>query len=369
MITLPSVSRRTFLKVAGAAAAVETTLLYSSPVSDIFTYHNPFVTAHPRIKGLYPLIIKSGSAESHYAISQLGRIKNGAYYLRLILQEGTFAQYFHAIESFVMSNLGETDVTIQRMIGSREGWERSIGMLIQKQRKEHAGSFSGFPLRVYQTLFFRHPVIYSDLAKVLRPNSVVWDAGCSIGLSTESLRMALRPDIRVIGTDISPYALNYSRRAKYLLTAPVLIGTYKTDFESDQTHLDHFFHYAREQKWDPGNVLSSFFSLKEGSLGKLFISSRDESKISFNYDDITLEKSVILDNSVDAVVYTNVHRYLGRRGDLAVHKIHKKLKSGGSVYFGGLEDFIPSFEAVFGKGRLLSKNRKTGFCYYVFVKK
>ncbi|NQT30175.1 MAG: hypothetical protein HQ596_06360 [Candidatus Saganbacteria bacterium] len=379
------------------------------------------------IRRLWPKIMRSGSSESEMGISMLAAIKGGSAYLRLVISEGTFAQYYLACQELAQSNLSEADIIIKEMIvDSQLSWEKAAGMLILGYRVSHGNSSLSNPLQmlepflesedpllrfgaivglmrmrklanlerfmrrnpkspaaaeisqlvsntepalhdfrileVYQTSFFRHPHIYPELIQdfqsCTKPKHVIWDVGCSAGLSAESFRMALltAPDtsskLQVIGTDVEPLALVYAERGKYLLEATSLVGTREWGYCNDGTEIEEFSTYAQSQgwsHWQAAGVLTRFFKIEDGSLGKTY-TVRPDQRAEFGFDDITTQASFISDRSVDGAVYTNVHRLLPQLvRTRAPAKIYAKLAPGGKVYVSSLRAYtFDDFEQVFG---------------------
>jgi chemotaxis methyl-accepting protein methylase len=235
------------------------------------------------------------------------------------------------------------------------------------------GVFVWEPATTYITSFFRYSDLLEEMRRDFAAHSqaeyVVWDIGCSSGLSTESIRVALLADgggksrLRLLGTDLDPLAVIYAARRIYLLEAPDPI-----ELNLGPRELDNYYTFAQIYGWDPAAVLGRFFVKRAGVFAPLYESKHDPGEISYEWDDVTAAYSPLQDESVDAVVYTNVDHQLDDAGRFQVRqKIFRKLKPGGRVFYiqSSREPYkgLADFSAVFG-GPLKVKN---GFV--VFVKR
>ncbi|NQT30174.1 MAG: hypothetical protein HQ596_06355 [Candidatus Saganbacteria bacterium] len=350
-------------------------------------------------------------------ILYLADIEGSCPYVRLVMQEGTFDQFYLAASTLADSSFLEADTTIQEMINSSEAWEKALGMIVWGERVElgraqesnpaalitpylasedpvlqlgaivglmrmgekdtlqtFANKNQGTPVEgkinnflnyhdnlfinhwllyvpgergsdAFQTAFFRNLDLIDAVAReaqtFLSP-PLIWDIGCSSGLSSESFRIATGAE--VVGTDICPFSLLYAERGKYLLESVPTVslgGTEKDLFET----------YAQEHVLDAERIIKRDFTIEEGVLGPLYIAKRRDSSIRFAFDDIASPYSTIPDESIDIAVYTNVHYLLPPKQKLAaIEKIHTKLKPGGKVFvIISRSETDTEFEAVFGR--------------------
>ena len=235
----------------------------------------------------------------------------------------------------------------------------------------------------YKTYFFRFPDICDELKNEIKchPDSfTVWEAGCSVGLTTESMSIALNNEINtsktkvnIIGTDIDPFALWYAKRGEYLLDLKSLVSkSYVINTDSwGSSGKDLFNVYSEERGLNADSILNCHFSRSPGDVSGSIISSakRDQYPISFLYDDITSKYSPVPDNSVDGIVYTNVHYELSEASKpKAIEKIARKLKPGGKIYFLDSSESYREFKQYFG-APIDTNYTNCEICFHVFQKK
>ncbi|NQT30172.1 MAG: methyltransferase domain-containing protein [Candidatus Saganbacteria bacterium] len=389
-----------------------------------------FKGENPEIQNLLSLIKET---EPESAIYELEKIQGGPACLRLIIQEGTFMQYYLSARSLTESPLPEADTVIRQMItNSTATWEKALGLILLGSRtaagiesesnpaeiispflvsedpllrlgaifgllrmdaenelnefaEERKGSriaqtvngllsykgqstsyvstilFDWADPGTYQTAFFRHPTLLDELVKDAQVHPAqeynVWEIGCSLGLSTESARIALSLNreaaFHITGTDISPFALLYAARGKYLLENLSHIDHYYS-IDPQENDLQSFRRYVSQHNWNPEKVLNDFFTKKECSLGPLYTARRDPG-IHFIFDDVASTDSSLPDTSFDTIIYANVHYFLSREERArAIQKIHQKLKPGGEVFVVDprSQTYI-EFEAAFGNPTII----------------
>ncbi len=275
--------------------------------------------------------------------------------LQKFLREGTFMQFYIAARALAQSPLSEADAIIKDMTNSSESWERELGAILLQARNK---TMRWLDPGNFQTGFFRNPIILSELKKDFAASHsekfMVWDIGCSTGLSTESTRVVLAGEkkVKVLGTDINPFALLYAQRGKYLLED----RSHASHYSASQYHdneLGAFEEYLAfyDKEASAEKILRRYFEKVEVDGRTLYLAKRNDEEISFAFDNVATVSSVVSDNSMDAIVYSNVHYLLDpseRR--MAVEKIYKKLKPGGKVYISDVnkEETPAEFRATFG---------------------
>jgi chemotaxis methyl-accepting protein methylase len=314
------------------------------------------------------------------------------------IEEGAFTQFYSSAQALSESPLPQAEISIRQMIKSEVVWEKALGLILlgsraaanqtmsidaiktinpflsdqdpclrqfaaialQRTKTGSEGKADWPDPAAFQTAFFRHNFLLDALTNDLKAHTdtstyLLWDAGCSSGFSTESIRIDLdqnknpKTNIRIIGTDIDPFALLYAMRGKYLLESPSNLSRYApTPYKNE---LEGFKLYSGRHGWNTDQAMKRFFKKEEGSLGPIYSIQRPGSEIDFRFDDITSSYSTIKDGSVQTIVYTNVHYLLNDEGKKnAIRKIYQKLAPGGKVFVidKNIETFA-EFEKVFGK--------------------
>lgn len=221
-----------------------------------------------------------------------------------------------------------------------------------------------------QTAFFRDPelldAVADDFQQHTLPGYKVLDVGCSLGLSTESLRIILtqtskNTNFHLVGTEINPFALIFATRGIYSLEAQSLLDAYRYPEMAEVEQLDDFARYAKIHNWEPNQILQNHFKQRRGSLfGTRYEAQRKDNNIDFVFDNIALPYSTLPNNNFDAIVYANVH-YLLRpeEGNHAIKRIYQHLTPGGKVFLVDVRDeTYQQFEAVFGPPREISSSLK-----------
>ncbi|MFA4967421.1 MAG: hypothetical protein WC624_04300 [Candidatus Margulisiibacteriota bacterium] len=226
-----------------------------------------------------------------------------------------------------------------------------------------------------QNAFFRYPnlidALTDDFEKSSSPNYAVWEAGCSLGLFSESMRIALnlrtgKEPFHIISTDINPFALLYASRGRYPLDADdflegrITAEAYGKGDGYPKTEMDHFRQFAEQRGIDAKRVIPQYFESQpsENSPKRMFRAKRKAGELSFAFDNVASSSSTVSERSMDAVVYTNVHFYLGKEEKpVAIKKIFDRLKPSGKLFLVHLTpetiqgDYseLKGFEALFGK--------------------
>ncbi|NQT30173.1 MAG: hypothetical protein HQ596_06350 [Candidatus Saganbacteria bacterium] len=221
-------------------------------------------------------------------------------------------------------------------------------------------------LHKHQTAFFRYPSILAKLANDAKSYTgqkyTVWDIGCSVGLSTQSIQIT-SPNAQVIGTDISPLALIYAERRSFSLSARPL-ASYGNPAVAYQTEMQLLQSYAFLQGLDADKIVRENFTIQDGSYPPLYMVNSNNPP-TFAFDDIASPVSIVADASVNAAVYTNVHYQLSPAEQRqAIQKIKQKLVLGGKVFvLDPDQETYAEFEATFGEPTM------TGTTLSIYVKR